>query len=246
MVVDAMRHSSALGGALIIVGMVWSAPTQAQEISPASGSLAGILRGDDGTNVAGGKVLLRGTGSTPPRGRIIQLTATSDSEGSFRFDRLPDGRYALCANVVSSAWLNPCEWGLRPPVVEISRPLRSASVTMVLRKGAVVPIRVDDSGQRLAQHEGKTAGAHLLLGVGSDNLVFRQASIASRDATGANYRILIPFDTALKLIISSSFFQLSDAVGLPLSRSGSTAIPLLVPAGQSPSTIRLIVTGTAR
>jgi len=107
-------------------------------------------------------------------------------------------------------------------------------------------VRVDDPDQRLAQHEGKTAGAHLLLGVGSDNFVFHPASIAAQDSMGRNYRILIPFGVPVKLVVNSSFFQLTDAVGLPLSRTSSTLIPVIVPSGQNPGTIRLIVTGGGR
>jgi hypothetical protein len=54
------------------------------------------------------------------------------------------------------------------------------------------------------------------------------------------------FDVPVKLLVSSSFFQLSDAVGLPLPRGGSTAIPVTVPTGRNPGVIRLIVTGGGR
>jgi len=107
-------------------------------------------------------------------------------------------------------------------------------------------VRVDDAGQHLARHEGKTAGAHLLLGVGADNFVFRPASLASQDSGGRDYRVLVPFDAPVKLVVSSSFFQLRDAVGLPLARTGSTVIPVTVPPGQNPGFIRLIVTGSGR
>jgi hypothetical protein len=36
---------------------------------------------------------------------------------------------------------------------------------MIMKKGAAVPIRVEDPAKLLEQYEGKTPGAHLLLGV---------------------------------------------------------------------------------
>ena len=117
---------------------------------------------------------------------------------------------------------------------------------MELKKGAVIPIRVKDPGQRLARDESKTAGAHLLLGVSGDNLVFYPASAVSQDQAGRTYSLSIPFGQSVKLIINSSFFQLADSAGVPLPKAVSTSIPISAPAGQTPSTIALTVTDGGR
>jgi hypothetical protein len=113
---------------------------------------------------------------------------------------------------------------------------------MTLKKGAAVPIRIDDPSQLLSQHEGKTPGAHLLLGVGNDAFAFRPVSILAQDANGRDHQIIVPFNLPVKLVVHSSFFQLSDATGIPLSRTGA-AIPVLVPSGTQPTIIKLKVTG---
>jgi hypothetical protein len=79
------------------------------------------------------------------------------------FDALPEGRYTLCARVQNSTWLNPCEWNFPTPTATVSRTNPVANVTITLKRGAVVPIRIDDVGQLLAKNEGKTPGAGLLL-----------------------------------------------------------------------------------
>ncbi|MDQ2945860.1 MAG: hypothetical protein M3Y27_07960 [Acidobacteriota bacterium] len=163
----------------------------------------------------------------------------------FRFDRLNDGNYRLCAQVPNSTWLNPCEWGLQPPKVTLSFAQPGNSVTMILKKGVVVPIRIDDPGQFLSQNEGKTAGAHLLIGVGNDALVFRPLPVLPPGTSGANRQIVIPFNSPVKLVVFSSFFQLSDTNGLPLPKTGA-AIPVLVPSGTQPALIKLTVTGAGR
>jgi hypothetical protein len=113
----------------------------------------------------------------------------------------------------------------------------------VMKKAALVPIRLDDPGQLLAQHEGRTPGAHLLIGIANDARWFRPAVVTSRDAGGKNYQVLIPFNSTINIMVYSAFFQLADAGGLPLPRARAAAIQVSVPAGQQPPTVRLRVTG---
>src|SRR5258708_35055275 len=133
------------------------------------GGITGVLRGDDGTAIVGAIVELQRRPPFPP-GRSVRTewSTQSGAGGTFSFDGLYGGPYRLCAQVPGSTWLNPCEWGLQPPAVSLSTTQPSASVTMVMKKGAAVPIRVDDPGRWLAQHKGKTPGAHVLLHVGDD------------------------------------------------------------------------------
>jgi hypothetical protein len=136
-------------------------------------------------------------------------------------------------------------WGGKPPVLVIPGVSGPVSLALVLTKGVAASIRIDDPGQWLSQNEGKTPGAHLLVGLVGDNAVFQSASVASQDAAGRNYQVLIPFDTPLKLVVSSFFFRLSDAAGVPLN--SSTTIPVAVAKGQSGQNVaRISVTGGGR
>jgi hypothetical protein len=45
----------------------------------------------------------------------------------------------------------------------------------------------------------------------------------------------------VRVVLSSSFFQLADELGTPLQRTIS--IPIKVPAGQASPAVRVIVTG---
>lgn len=175
-----------------------------------------------------------------------EWTAVTGAEGAFRFDSLPAGDYTFCAQVTNSAWLNPCEWRLPSPTVSLSNAQPNATVKIELKKGASVPIRIDDPGQRLSQYEGKTAGARLLLGVGSEDLVLHLAPVVSVDAGGRSHQIVIPFSTPLKFVLRSTFFRISDAAGRLLPRDQSTIIPLAVAPGQELPPLRFTVTGTDR
>ncbi len=133
--------------------------------------------------------------------------------------------------------------GFSGPIVSVSSPGPAASATLVMKKGAVVPIRIDDPGQLLSQHEGKTPRARLLLGVGYGASVFRLVPLVSQDSGGRNHQIAIPFNTPVKLVMHSSLFNVNDAAGLPLATGRATVIPLLVSAGQQVAPIKFSVTG---
>jgi hypothetical protein len=104
--------------------------------------------------------------------------------------------------------------------------------TITLKGGAAVAIRINDAGQSLSQHEGKTPGAGLLLGVSSLGFIFRKVPLVAQDSSGRNYQIVVPFNTQLTLVLHSSFYHVNDASGFALSQAASTKIPLLIATGQ--------------
>ncbi len=230
----------------LLLALIW--PCAAQQ--PPAGEnriVSGTLAGDDGNLISGGFVTLRYQRIVPP-GRLMrplsrptEHTTRSGSDGAFRFDNLLYGNYVLCAQVPRSSWLNSCDWGSNPIQVSVSE-APSATVTVVMRKGAAIPIRIDDPTRSLSQDQGRTPGAHLLLGVGGTDGLFRPAVFVSEDGGGRNYQTLVPFDLAIKMVASSSFFQMADGLGTPL-QAQTTAIPLTVPARSTPPGIRFIVTG---
>ncbi len=218
-------------------------PCLAQTQLPYNGVISGNLAGDDGSAIVGGRVdLLLLTPPQLKRGAPQMFWSTaSGSGGAFQVSGLSPGSYRICAQVPASVWLNPCEWGLKPPQVTLSAAQPNATVKVILSKGVAVRVRVDDPNHTLAQREGKTPGAHLLLGVATDASSFRLAPIVSQDASGRYYQVVIPFGATARIVASSSFFRLSDGNGAALP--SSAAIPISVPVGQAPVPVRVVVTG---
>lgn len=171
----------------------------------------------------------------------IHWGVSANQEGSFRFSGLSDGAYNLCVQAPTTVWLDPCEWGLPIPSAALIATQRSQAVTITLTKGVEVPITIVDPAQHLLANEGKTVGAHLLVGVRTSANTFRPAIFTARDVTGRAVKVVIPFDKTVTLEIASSFFKLAvnDSV---LSKPGTT-VPLNVPSGQKPPTINVSVTG---
>ena len=225
----------------MIAGMLSVMPyARAQQPVSGIGSISGSVTGEDGSRVTTGVIiahLVSGSRNpkniAPARGQPISPT------GAFQISPLLPGTYRICVQVPGTAWLNPCEWGLRPSTVTVSSTQLEAVVPVVLKKGALVPIRIDDASQLLTQHEGTTPGAHLLLGVINDMQALHLARLVSQDTNGRNHEILIPFGASLKLVATSAFFKLAGTTGLALKSS----IPLFVAAGQQPLAITVVVTG---
>jgi len=113
---------------------------------------------------------------------------------------------------------------------------------MVLDKGALVTVRVDDPGQFFAATTAK-AGPGLLIGVGTDSFVFRRAALLSQDAGGKTYQVLIPFDRKTRISVASPMYQLANASGSLLAASRGNAIPVFVQSGQPPPTVTLKIIG---
>jgi hypothetical protein len=217
----------------------------AQQAGSLIGTITGSLTGEDGTAISGGTISLHLSAPAPSRivRQTTEWTAVTGTAGAFQFTSLPEGRYTVCARVQNSAWLNPCEWNFPTPTATISRTNPVANVTITLKRGAVIPVRIDDTGQLLAKNEGKTPGAGFLLTVLSPGYIFRLVPLVSQDSNGRNHQIVVPFNTPLTLVVHPSFYHVNDGYGVSLAKNASTKIPLLVAAGQQVSPIKFTISG---
>jgi len=229
----------------VLAVCVLGATSGLAQIQPVNGSLSGKVMGEDSTAIIGATVAIHLTSPTTSRLRPQQTdwSAQTLTSGAFDVSGLSEGTYTLCPRMPNSTWLSPCEWNFPTPVATITRSSPNPTLTITLKRGAAVPVRIDDAGRLLAQHEGKTPGAGLLLSVSGPGLFFRLVPLVSQDSAGRNYQIVIPFSTQLTLAIHPSFYGVSNASGAALPQAASTKIPLLVAVGQQVSPIRFKITG---
>ena len=220
------------------------------QVSSINGTINGILAAEDGSSPQGATVVLHLAVKSVPklRSQTTVWTSVAGADGSFRFVGLPLGDYTVCPDLPGSTLLNPFAWNLPTPTATLTSDNPTASITVTLKRGAVVPIRIDDSAQLLAQNEGKTLGAGLLVEVsdGSSGSFFRRVPVVSQDSTGRNLQIVVPFNTSLVLYVHPTLYQVSYATGVPLSRGATTRISLLVASGQQPAPINFTIAGIGR
>ena len=212
--------------------------------SVVGGSVTGYVSGDDGSPVVGAYVTLhlRVPIIVSRQPRKSQFGVKSGIGGVFRLEGLTDGTYGICVQAKGTIWLNPCEWGFSVPTVSVASSQRNPSVTVNLKRGVALPIRIDDASQLLPQHQGKTPGADLLIGISRPGAPFRPTIPVSQDAAGRDHQFVIPFDTTVRLVVASSFFRLADSKGAALTNV-SNATTITVAAGQLPQPIHVTVIG---
>ena len=167
--------------------------------------------------------------------RLGPVVGTIQSDGSFHILGLVPGVYRLCTQTPRTAWLNSCEWGGAGMTLTLASPEASIPVLIVLIRGAVVNVRVNDVGQLLPTYEANTPGAHLLMGVNVDGQRFRHAALASKDLLGRTYQLTVPFDRSVTLTVGSSFFRLADASSKPLPKLGNL-LPILIQSSRGTAT----------
>jgi hypothetical protein len=176
--------------------------------------------------------------SNPPAWHGTSTRTAAD--GTFSFTNLEAATYLLCSQVPRGNLLSPCQWTTARPHVTVASATATTSITLTMRPGYRLPIRVDDPQGLLNAHEGKTAGAHLLIGV-HGGYQFEAADIDSNDNSGRNVSILVPFDAPVTVSVFSKFFKLQDSVGNAMNKS--TAVPVNVSSAAPSSKLNIKVIG---
>lgn len=219
----------------------------AQHPRTVGGTILGAVAGEDGTVVTGTISLHRTNVRTKSRLPIqTEWRAALDEKGAFRFAFLPSGQYFACVRAAKGLWLDPCEWDESFPTASILDEKSTTELKIVLRQGTAVQVRVDDPGGLRSQHEGKTAGAGMMVAIASDGLVLRFVPVISTDAVGRTHQLIVPYERALRLIVQSGFFKVSDSLGVPLRETEATVVPFTVAKGKDLAPIGLRIAGTKR
>src|SRR5438067_8268412 len=142
-------------------------------------------------------------------------TVKSASDGTYQIPNLPAGSYSLCVQVAGGKYLDPCQWS--PPQTASGSTITVKSGQVIsgtrldLRPAAVLQVRINDPQKLLAQ-----PGKDVVIGVLTSSGRFRHAPMKSTDAGGQNHEISVPFDTPVRLSLSSAQVSLADDKGKAL------------------------------
>ncbi len=194
---------------------------------PKTGSIQGTVVGSDGTPLAGARVSagLKANVATikAPPTLLTKITnsVTASPGNTFSVSGLPAGAYVLCAETSSPGWLDPCHWSANMPVINLAAGQNLAGQTVVMTKGAVVQVRINDPSKVLTTLPGAFTHDVEVLALGANNLYYN-ARVISTDATGRTHELTLPFNASHTFIVRSQQFALADSNGAALPAAGHT------------------------
>jgi hypothetical protein len=177
--------------------------------------------------------------ASAPGNAPVQSLAGAD--GGFAINAASPGTYTLCVQTPGADFLNPCDWETQMPSATVAAGQQTAPITIRLKRGARVRVRIDDPAQALLQ-ETLGTGVHLLVGVWTTKKTFLPAAIATRDSQGREYSTVVPFDATTSLTVTPARLALADAAGKALPTQPAP-IPITVTRGTTPNILRFQVKG---
>jgi hypothetical protein len=180
---------------------------------------------------------VRVTPAIPP----FTATALTGSNGAFVLSGLPTGQFGLCIATKGNV-LDPCQWRSFLTTVNVKTGSTTSGVSIQAKAGSNFTLRLNDIGQFLISAVSTQKAPHIVVGVFDGSSVFHPAQ-ESRDSTGITYRISIPYDVPLKLVVVSPHATLSNTLGAALPLQGLSQTILQSSSQPQLPTVTFNVTG---
>ena len=184
-------------------------------------------------------------------GTFIQRQLTG-AKGAFTFSHLPAGTYVLCGKLAPAIVidtkpgandppLDSCAWlDSTFPRVPLAAAQARTGLSLVLKRGRLLTIRVNDPGKLLPAKVGRQSGNELSLRIAGPSALVHRIPIPGQDALGRTHSIVIPYDTPHKLWMQSSAFALKDNGNRDVS--AAAAIPVQIAHGDPETKLVVNVT----
>ena len=144
---------------------------------------------------------------------------------------LPPGSYVACAETNTPGFLDPCHFGTSAPTFTLAKGQILEGVDLVMAKGAILSIQVNDPNGLLKAPAGVVAPDCHIKVITAKGYRY-EAPITASSATGRSHTITVPFGAAITVLVISPNLIVTDSTGKPTSSAGaSTAIPAAVSPG---------------
>jgi hypothetical protein len=235
---------------LVIIPLLWfgfagaMAAQQTSSLTP-TGAIRGWVLDETGKPVFPARVFIHQTlpagvamPAAPPviTGPRI-AAADTDSNGQF-VAFLPAGTYIACGETATQGLLDPCRWSTSAPTFTI-KSQTTVETQIVMAKGAVVPVHVNDPSQLLPPVTSAVQAECRFQMVTAAGRRY-DAIIVAHTSTSRDHAITIPFGTPLSLQVACPQFAINDSTGKPAAAAG---VATLAPAGSTVATLSYTVSG---
>mgnify|MGYP000224063892 CR=1 FL=1 len=165
-----------------------------------------------------------------------------NADGTFTLANLPVGEYTVCASA-ESPYLSSCIW---QPIQGAALKTGSDVVALppiVLRRGAVIRVRLDATGHQLAASEDRAA-PEFNIGFLTVHGTYAGASVASTSPGAKDWQVLVPPEAVGRLMVGSRKFEVALGAAPPgtslVAESSLTShVPLRLEKGETERVIPL-------
>jgi len=212
----------------------------------ANNSVTGSVVDDSGHSIAGARVLISYAPSIKPPAAAppvitgpLAAMVTADNNGAFLASGLAPGQYIACAETTGPGYLDPCHWAAAAPGFSVNAGTTTSGVKIVMAKGAVLRVHIDDP-QKLLKAAAGPVDLDFEIHVVTAKGFHYSAPIQSSTAVGRDHAITIPFDIPLNLRVLSAHLAVNDQSGNPMQPAGMT---VNLPGGSTPPVIGLTIAG---
>ena len=145
----------------VLFAGLFQAPVVAQFGSGAADNSSGVygrLVDESGASIIGARVVLRRVGGAKLAVPFDPFSRVTETGGLFRFTKIPSGIYQMCPSVAGSSFVDPCEWFDNPPAVALAIGQTNTGVTVVMQRGKMLNVRIDDDDKKLKSNQGNGNG----------------------------------------------------------------------------------------
>ena len=170
----------------------------------------------------------------------LAATTVTNSLGIFSLASLEPGEYVACAETTTPGLLDPCHWASAAPTFTVSASQTTSGVNIVMARGAVVPVHIDDPLTLLKAVTGPI-DFDLQVHVVTARGIHHNASIQALSATGRDLAVTIPFGLSATIQVLSPHLVVNDSTGKPVSAAGAG---ITVASGSLLPTVAFAVAGT--
>ena len=165
-------------------------------------------------------------------GGATSATASAAKDGAFSAAGLATGQYAVCVQDPTAGVIDPCLWSDSRTTVGVTAGSLSSGLVVRVKKASIVSVRLNDTVQALVQRPGDPSPPHVLVGAFDSRGIFHPANEIQKDATSISYRIPIPVDSPIRVIVSSAQVKLTSSTDAPLPAQGYSTT-FVQPSSQS-------------
>jgi hypothetical protein len=231
------QYISGIGVAVLLVtSLPLYGQTTPNPALPGTGTISGAVVDNTGKPITGAIVSLSldlpapTAGQTPAAFKPFQSISVTAADGTFSAGNLPSGLMKVCVQAPNSVFVEVCRWPLAQTTVTMSTGQSVSLPTISMILGFPLQIRVNDASGVLSTPTVGPKAPGVNVGVFPDTHLFVHARQVSRDATGYNYQVLVPFGLSLHVSVTATGVALANSAGATVA-GGNFSTPVTVPSG---------------